>query len=97
MILSRIKCAVSNETGASNLEIIVWMSVVLGIAAFLFAFRNQINRFLGSITERVFNMQQDMENKFNAVNNGLPPLSGESGGSGPGPHQEGGLPPGSIF
>ena len=68
-MISRIKEAVSNETGASNLEIIVWMSVVLGIAAFLFAFRNQINKFLGSITHRVFNMQQDMENRFQETYN----------------------------
>lgn len=68
-MINRIKAAVSNETGASNLEIIVWMSVVLGIAAFLFAFRNQINKFLSSITNRVFNMQQDMENRFQETYN----------------------------
>lgn len=68
-MINRIKAAVSNETGASNLEIIVWMSVVLGIAAFLFAFRNQINKFLSSISNKVFNMQQDMENRFQETYN----------------------------
>lgn len=45
--MNRIKVALTGEDGASNLEIIVWMSVVLVIATLLFAFKDQIGKFLG--------------------------------------------------
>lgn len=44
--MNRIKVALTGEDGASNLEIIVWMSVVLVIATLLFAFKDQIGGFL---------------------------------------------------
>ena len=44
--MNRIKVALTGEDGASNLEIIVWMSVVLIIATLLFAFKDQIAGFL---------------------------------------------------
>ena len=75
MILSRIKRAVSNETGASNLEIIVWMSVVLVIAGFLFAFRNKIGNFINSVTGKVVDMQNSMSNAFDAGGNAPIPIS----------------------
>ena len=50
MILSRIKRAVSNETGASTLEIIVWMFVMVFIAGLLFVFRDKIDSFISSAT-----------------------------------------------
>lgn len=46
-MLKRIKCALTGEDGASNIEIIVWISVVLIIATVLFVFGDQITGFLG--------------------------------------------------
>lgn len=46
-LMNRAKYALKGEDGASNIEIIVWISVVLVIATALFAFREQIKGFLG--------------------------------------------------
>lgn len=43
---NRAKYAVKGEQGASNLEIIVWFSVVLVIATVLFLFRDAIGTFI---------------------------------------------------
>lgn len=45
-ITNSFKEVMSNEKGASNVEIIVWISVVLVIATVLFAFRDQITGFI---------------------------------------------------
>jgi len=63
-LMQRAQFAVSNERGASNLEIIVWMSVVLVIAGFLFAFRNKIGTFINSVTGKVGSMQTTMDSSF---------------------------------
>lgn len=44
--MKRVKVALSGEEGASNVEIIVWISVVLVIATGLFVFRDRISGFL---------------------------------------------------
>ena len=44
--LKQAKIALTGEAGASNVEIIVWISVVLVIATVLFAFRTQITGFV---------------------------------------------------
>ena len=62
-ILNRAKYVMTGEDGASNLEIIVWMSVVLVIAGFLFAFRNQIGEFLNGVTARL-NQQKGAQQKL---------------------------------
>ena len=45
-LLSRADFVLRGEDGASNVEIIVWISVVLVIATVLFAFRGQITAFI---------------------------------------------------
>lgn len=46
-VLNRAKFVCGGEEGASNMEIIVWISVVLVIATVLFTFRGQITSYLG--------------------------------------------------
>ena len=45
-ILNRVNYVMEGEQGASNVEIIVWISVVLMIATVLFLFKDQIAGFL---------------------------------------------------
>ena len=45
--LTKFKNLLNNENGASNVEIIVWISVVLVIATALFLFRDSIVSFIG--------------------------------------------------
>lgn len=45
-VLKRVKTALTGEEGASNVEIIVWISVVLTIATVLFVFKDQIAGFI---------------------------------------------------
>lgn len=52
-LLSRAKYVISGEQGASNIEIIVWMSVVLVIATTLFLFRDSIIGFLRKAINKV--------------------------------------------
>lgn len=54
-LLNRAKHAVQGEDGASNLEIIVWFSVVLVIATVLFLFRENIETFITNAADRVGN------------------------------------------
>ena len=44
-LMNRIKYVMQGEDGASNLEIVVWFSVVLMIATALFFFKDAIVRF----------------------------------------------------
>ena len=44
--MKRVKTALTGKEGASNVEIIVWISVVLMIATVLFVFKNQIVGFI---------------------------------------------------
>lgn len=55
-LINRAKHVVGGEEGSSNIEIIVWIVVVLVIAVALFAFRDQIGSFLSSSTDTVGNM-----------------------------------------
>lgn len=52
-IMKRVKTALNGEEGASNVEIIVWISVVMVIATVLFVFRGQIVGFLGRAGKQV--------------------------------------------
>jgi|GEM_PF-5543597 len=56
-IFNRIKYVMTGEDGASNLEIIIWMSVVLVIATTLFVFRDKIIGFLNKAGNKVDNLQ----------------------------------------
>lgn len=63
-VINRAHYVMTGEDGASNLEIIVWMSVVLVIAGFLFLFRNKVGEFLNSVSNKVGSMGKSMNNQF---------------------------------
>lgn len=44
--MNKVNRVLGNEDGASNIEIIVWISVVLVIATVLFMFRDSIIAFI---------------------------------------------------
>lgn len=52
-LVNRAKYVMTGEDGASNVEIIVWISVVLVIATFLFLFRDSIVDFVEDATNKV--------------------------------------------
>lgn len=60
-LINRAKHVVGGEEGASNIEIIVWIVVVLVIAVALFAFRDQIGKFLSSATGSVGGMDKEIK------------------------------------
>lgn len=51
--MQRIKHALMGEQGSSNMEIIVWMSVVLVIAVALFFLRDSIAEFLNNAANQI--------------------------------------------
>lgn len=63
-LLDRAKYVVSGEEGASNVEIIVWISVVLVIATVLFLFRDSINDFIMKAIKKIDSFEVDT-NKYN--------------------------------
>ena len=52
-LMKRANYVLSNEDGASNVEIVVWISVVLVIATILFLFRDAISNFIRRATGTV--------------------------------------------
>lgn len=52
-LMNRAKYVMNGEDGASNIEIIVWISVVLVIATFLFIFRDTIVSFIEDAVNKV--------------------------------------------
>lgn len=56
-LINRAKFVLNGEEGASNVEIIVWISVVLVIASALFYFRDAIVGFVEGSTAEVDKMQ----------------------------------------
>ena len=52
-LLKRANHVLNGEDGASNVEIIVWFSVVFVVATVLFAFRTQVTAFITTIGNRV--------------------------------------------
>lgn len=70
-LINRAKYVMSGEDGASNIEIIVWISVVLVIATFLFMFRDSISAFITDATSKV----DEFDTKGNATG-----TNGNSGG-----------------
>lgn len=52
-IMNRAKYVLEGEDGASNIEIIVWISVVLVIATVLFLFRDSITKFINKAIKKV--------------------------------------------
>ena len=60
-LFNRAKYVVSGEEGASNVEIIVWISVVLVIATVLFLFRDSINDFIKKAIDKVDSFEVDAD------------------------------------
>ena len=60
-LFNRAKYVVSGEEGASNVEIIVWISVVLVIATVLFLFRDSINEFIMKAVDKVDSFEVDTD------------------------------------
>lgn len=52
-LLNRAKFVLDGEDGASNVEIIVWISVVLVLATVLFLFRDAIGEFINKAIGRI--------------------------------------------
>lgn len=53
----RVKYVLTGEDGASNVELVVWFSVVFVIATVLFAFRDIIKGFMNKSINRVDSFQ----------------------------------------
>lgn len=52
-LIKKAKYVLSGDDGASNLEIIVWFSVVLVIATALWLFRDAVVGFIGNAKDKV--------------------------------------------
>ena len=59
-VMNRAKFVCGGEEGASNIEIVVWIGVVLLIASALFAFRENITGFLADSGGEVDSMKQNV-------------------------------------
>ena len=66
-LLNRAKHVVGGEEGASNIEIVVWIVVVLVIAVALFAFRDKISHFLGTASKSVGDMDKAVDKTRSSV------------------------------
>ncbi|WCF11733.1 hypothetical protein NDS46_30785 (plasmid) [Paenibacillus thiaminolyticus] len=62
-LIDRARYVVNGEDGASNIEIIIWISVVLVIATALFVFRDKIADFLGSASGEIEKMDQNIKGR----------------------------------
>lgn len=52
-LANKAKHVLTGKEGASNIEIIVWMSVVAIIATALFLFKDSVVEFVGKMTDVV--------------------------------------------
>jgi hypothetical protein len=52
-LFNRAKYVLDGEEGASNVEIIVWMSVVLVIATVLFLFKDAVVTFINKVIGQI--------------------------------------------
>lgn len=55
-LMNRVSYVMDGEDGASNVEIVVWISVVLIIATVLYLFKDSIIGFLQRAINRVNNL-----------------------------------------
>lgn len=55
-LFEKAKYVLEGEEGASNVEIIVWMSVVLIIATVLYLFKDSVVGFVKKVIGRVDNL-----------------------------------------
>ena len=52
-MINKLNYVLNCENGSSNVEIIVWISVVLVLASILFVFRDAIGNFIKSATGKI--------------------------------------------
>lgn len=52
-LIARAQYALQGERGVSNVEVIVWISVVLMIATVLFAFKDAVVGFLNRANQQI--------------------------------------------
>ena len=57
-LINRAKYVLNGEEGASNVEIIVWFSVVFVIATILFLFRDSVTSFITDIAGNIDNLDR---------------------------------------
>lgn len=62
-VMNRAKFVCGGEEGASNIEIVVWIGVVLVIAGLLFKFQGQISKFLNGSGKSVGGMNTGISNQ----------------------------------
>lgn len=60
-LVERSKYVCGGEEGASNIEIVIWIVVVLVIAVALFAFRDKIEGLLGTASGDVGGMDNKLK------------------------------------
>lgn len=58
-LLNRANYVLNGEDGASNVEIIVWFSVVFVIATVLFIFRGSVEKFIRDIAGNVDGLSRE--------------------------------------
>lgn len=66
-LVNRVSYVMDGEEGSSNVEIVVWISVVLIIATVLYLFKDAIIGFLQRAINRVNNLgvgRQDGQNTY---------------------------------
>ena len=55
-LINRVDYVLNGEDGASNVEIIVWFSVVFVIATALFLFKDSVTTFIEKINTKIGNL-----------------------------------------
>ena len=58
-LINRANYVLNGEDGASNVEIIVWFSVVFVVATVLFLFKDSVVAIIQKITTRIGNFQSE--------------------------------------
>lgn len=58
-LINRANYVLNGEEGASNVEIIVWFSVVFVVATILFIFRDSVTGFIQDIADNVDGLERN--------------------------------------
>lgn len=70
-LMNRVSYVMDGEDGASNVEIVVWISVVLIIATVLYLFKDSIIGFLQRAINRVDNLGIGGKSTNTTYDNGI--------------------------
>lgn len=68
-LVNRVSYVMDGEEGSSNVEIVVWISVVLIIATVLYLFKDAIIGFLQRAINRVNNLGVGRDSSNNSYDN----------------------------